>query len=56
MIGELDEGKFLTIEPDSPVVVLNAWNNNKKTGLVVLDYESMCLCRSEAKGGGKLDF
>ena len=56
LIGELDEGKFLTIESDSPVVVLNAWNNNKKTGLVVLDYDSMCLSRSKARGGGKLDF
>ena len=49
LIGELDEGKFLTIEPYSPIMVLNAWNNTKKTGLVVLDYDLMCLCKSEAR-------
>ena len=56
LIDELDEDKFLTIELDSLIVVLNAWNNPKKTGLVVLNYDSMCLCKSEARGGGKLDF
>ena len=47
LVDELGKGKFLMIEPDSPIVVLNALNNPKKTGLVVLDYDSMCLCKSQ---------
>ena len=46
----------MPIEPDSPTVVLNAWNNSKKTELVMLDFVLMCLCKNDIKGGCNLDF
>ena len=51
-----EEGTLVQpIEPNSPSVVENAWNSNKLTSLVMLDFDTMCLCKKDSQAG-KLDY